>query len=355
MAPLPSPLFALRSNGMVTVVGNSTAQTTASWIAQTRRQRRIHLDGFADPFTIADCNTVTAGLGGVERLSSMLASAVTEALDNAEHLGPNPQAECLEILLVPQWLASEGCAQLSAMLSSWIAPYPVWSGRSRERMIIQAGATGAWLALEHAYRALGQNRRLQHVMIAAVDSACESAVLRHAADADWLLRPGNSQGYIPGEAAACVLLERIRNVTDISTDDFALHRPALVQAPARLWPGADQADASPLCKALSGALASSGMGATNISHLESEMDGSDWRARIESTALNRVIFTETSALPQWRPATLLGQVGTAGGVIAWLLPAMLHRQRIDRVNTVLNWSIEPTGEIAACVLERSPH
>jgi 3-oxoacyl-[acyl-carrier-protein] synthase I len=180
-------------------------------------------------------------------------------------------------------------------------------------------------------------------------------VLRHAADADWLLRPGNSQGYIPGEAAACVLLDRIANVTDIATDDFALHRPALAHASARLWPRADRADATPLCKALSAALASSGMDPTNISHLESEMDGSDWRGQIESTALNRVIFTETTALPQWRPATLFGQVGAAGGIIAWLLPAMLHRQRIDRVNTVLNWSIEPSGDIAACVLERSPH
>ena len=359
MPPLPSPLLALRCAGMVTPIGNSASQTVASWIAQTRRMRRVQLDGFADPFTIADCHGVDNGQSGVERLALLLASAVAEAFDGAHHLAAHaaahPSAECLEILVLPSWLAEEDCKRIGVLLSTWLAPYPTWTGQTRARLVVPAASCGAWTALEYAYRALAHNPRLQHVMIAAVDSACEPAILRQAAQADWLFRPGNAQGYVPGEAAACVLLQRAGNINLVPADTFAVHRPALVHASARLWPADERPDAAPLSQALSGALRLAGMQAIHISDLESDMDGSDWRSTIEGDALDRVLFSETTTLPQWRPATLLGQVGAAGGLIGWLLPALLHGQKIERVNTVLNWSIEPGGEIAACVLERSPN
>lgn len=355
MSKLPSPILALKSNGMVTAIGNSTSQTIASWLAETRRTRRITLDGFADPFTIADCHSVTANLSGVERLASMLASSVAEALDGADHLDALDQGECLEILLVPTWLDDDRCEQLSALLSSWILPYHAWSQRARTRVILREGSTAAWIALEHAYQALAENPKLRHVMIAASDSACEQTSLQQAAHADWLFRPGNSQGYVAGEAAACVLLHRVRDINDVLAGDFGLHRPAKVKASSRFWPCVGTPDAGPLSQVLATALTASGMSATHISHLESDMDGSNWRARLETAALERVIFSETAELPQWLPASLFGQTGNTNGVIAWLLLAVLHRQKIERVNTALNWSIEPTGEIAACVLERSPH
>jgi 3-oxoacyl-[acyl-carrier-protein] synthase-1 len=355
MSTLPSPLLALRSNGMVTVIGNSTAQTLASWCAETRRSRRLTLDGFADPVTVADCQGVTDGLAGVARLEAMLASAVTEALDEATHLGTGDAGACLEILLAPAWLDDDGCAQLGASLSTWVQPYEAWSGRARSRLVVRGGSTGAWVALEHAYRALAANPDLHHVMLAAVDSLCEPAVLQQAAQDDWLLHPGNEQGYVAGEAAACLLLQRASTIEAVPADGFALHRPALVEASQRIWPGNDDLDAGPLSQALSAALTACGMEATHISHLQSDMDGSDWRARIEATALNRVVFSQAAALPHWLPATLFGQVGNPAGIIAWLLLAGLHRQQVERVNTVLNWAVDPAGLVAACALERSPH
>lgn len=358
MSTAPSPLLAIRSHGMVTAIGNSTAQTLASWCAETRRTRRLALEGLADPVTIADCQGVTDGLAGIDRLAALLASAVAEALDGATHLESEEGAEageCLEILLVPHWLDDAGCARLGALLSSWIQPYATWSRRARSRLVVRAGATGSWAALEHAYRALAADPALRHVMLAAVDSACDPASLRAAAQADWLFRPGNEQGWVAGEAGACLLLERAHTVDSVPAGGFALHRPALVQAPSRFWPADAEADAGPLSQALTGALAASAMEAIHISHLQSDMDGSDWRARLEAAALNRVIFSAAHALPHWLPASLFGQVGTPGGIIAWLLFAMLHRHQIERVNTVLSCSVDPAGQVAACVLERSPH
>jgi len=350
----PSPLLGMHSGGMVTAIGNSMAQTASSWITQVRRMRRIQLDGFADPFTIADCETVTNDLTGPDRLIALLASAVTEAAVGLASLKLDKPTECLEILVLPSWLQQESCDQISDRLTEWLRPFEAWNACATQRNILRAGATGSWAALEYAYRAMEKNPNLQHVMIAAADTFCGPAFLRHAAEANWLMRPGNSQGYVPGEAAACLLLSRVKNIREIPADGFGLHRPAFAKASEPLWPSANHPDGAPLGTALTGALQNAGMQAMHISHLESDMDGSDWRAQIESSALNRVVFTETTALPQWRPTNLLGQTGAASGLLGWLLPAVLHARHIEPINSVLNWSVEPTGEIAACVLERSP-
>jgi hypothetical protein len=371
-------LLALRTTGAVTAIGNSSLQTCASWLTKVRRQRKIHLDGYKDPFTVADCHSVTEGLTGTARLAAMLGSAVAEACDalaNAPAMLPaqttkhqkngqartadqgqlDTQAEYLEILLLPNWLPAQDCDSLSAMLTDWLLAYPAWCNNRRERLIVQASATGGWTALEHAYRAMETNPYLKHVMIAAVDSACEPQVLQYAAKQDWLLQAGNTQGYVAGEAAACIHLTRIQHVNEVPADCFALHRPKLMHTATRLWPSSEQAEVFPLEQVLSGAMQLAGMQATNISHLESDMDGSDWRAMLESTALAHVIYNQSGGLQHWRPATLLGQCGAASGLINWILPALLHAQHIVRVNTVLNWTVEPSGEMAACILERSPH
>lgn len=355
MSHIPSPLLVLRSSGMVTAVGNSTAQTVASWVAQSRRFRKFRLDGFADPFTIVDCQSITSELFGADRLAALLPSAIIEAIESAPDLSASADAPCLEILIVPPRMGSADCERLSSEMTSWLAPYHGWSDRPRQRLIVSGGATAAWSALEHAYQALLENPHLQHVLIAAVDSACDPTQLTELAKADFLLRPGNSEGIVPGEAAACVLLERVANAAQIPVGSFAIHRPSLVLAGSPFWPSVNASEASALGQTLASALSLAGMEAVHISHLESDMDGSNWRALVEASALNRVIFSETTALPQWRPATLLGQTGAAFGLIGWVLPAVLHDQAIESVNTVLHWSIEPSGECAACVIERSPY
>lgn len=370
MSNSSSNLLALRSAGAVSAIGNSALQTCASWLTQVRRQRKIKINGYADPFTVADCHTVTAGLSGIERLSAMLASAVAEAYDNltsAPPLLPSKksdkhwfkQAETspdyVEILVLPTYLSTEECDQLSARLSEWLADYPLWCDNNRERLIVRADGTGAWTALEYAYRLLEQKPNLQHIMIAAVDSLCEPVVLQQAAKANYLLQASNGQGYVAGEAAACLHLSRVHHITEVPADGFALHRPALLHTDTRLWPSEAQTDARPLEQALTAALKLAAMEATNISHLESNMDGSDWRGLIESNALSKIIYPYAGGLPHWRPASLLGQSGAASGLLGWLLPALLHARQVDRINTVLNWTMEPSGEIAACVLERSPH
>ena len=349
-----SPLFALHSGGAVTAIGNSLNQTVASWLTQVRRMRRIKIADFADPFTIADCETVTAGKYGADRLGAMLSSAVDEAMGGAASLKLGQSGVALEILLLPSWLDKNEADKVSGALSKSLSPWTQWSASVSERNILRAGTVGPWLALEYAYRALEKNPDLQYVLIAAADSLCEPAQLVEAAKADLLFSAANAQGYIPGEAAACILLVRSESVRTLAANSFGLHRPKFARSPQRIWPAENRPDATPLTDTLASALQAARLEAQHISHLESDMDGSSWRAQLESDALTRAVFSQTSTLPHWRPVNLLGHNGSAGGLIGWLLPALLQGRNIEQVNSVLNWTVDPSGEFAANVLERSP-
>ncbi len=343
---LPSPVLGIRAFGAVTNLGNNALQTAASWVAQTRRQHRVKLEGFADPFTLADRPDLTDGLEGTERLYALLKSAVAEAL--AEQPCPDASAASLNILVLPEGLDDTERKQLADRLAG------LWPEGDVRFSTLTGHTTAAWAALDSAYEVLEANPKMQQVVIACADSLCEPGRLYQAAENGQLLQKGNGEGYVPGEAAVCLVLERRRDVTQLPPGKFALHRPAFGRQTDPWWPSANQPDPQPLVTALTEALAQADMNPAHISHLLSDMDGSSWRARIEAPALSRTILTETAQPRQWKPANLFGQTGTVTAPLGWILATLMHTHHVRQLNTLLNWSIDPAGNSAACVLERSP-
>lgn len=329
-AALPSPVLEIEACGAVTALGHDPWQTLAGWVAQARGLRRVRLEGLADPFTVAECAALTAGLQGAGRLLRLLQPALAQALASA---GPEPGPL---YLVLPEWLDEAGAADLAAQVR---AVLPACC-RQVDLYVLRAGSTGAWTALELAFAHLDAQPGLHHIAIAAVDSLCEPTQLRRAATAGRLYQAGHGEGLVAGEAAACVALRRRDDITQVPAGRMALHRPASVAA---------------LAEALRAALAGAGMQGRHLSHLLSDHDGSAWRAAAESEALMRSVFADAGARPQWRPATLWGQTGCAGGVLGWLLPAASHAHGLERINTVLGWGLDCAGPAAAGVLERSPH
>jgi 3-oxoacyl-[acyl-carrier-protein] synthase-1 len=343
--PFPSPILGIQAYGAVTNLGNSALQTAASWVAQTRRHHRVKLEGYADPFTLADHADLTDGLQGAERLLTLLKSAVAEAFDN--QVAPD-DANSLNLLVLPEALETAGQQQLASQLAQF------WPDQNVSFSVISGNATAAWSALDSAYRVLEANPRIERVVMVCVDSLCDPERLYQAAEANHLLLKGNSEGYIPSEAAVCLILQRFKDVTQLPPGQFALHRPVLAAQAEPWWPTESKSDPQPLITALSGALDRSDMKPTNISHLQSDMDGSSWRALIEAEALNQTFIAKNGQLPHSQPANLFGHTGVVTGPLGWILGIMVHTQRIKQLNTLLNWSIDPAGQSAACVMERSP-
>lgn len=344
---LPSPILAIASFGAVTNIGTDAAQTLSSWISQVRATRRVTLDGHADPFTIADIPDITSGLSYTDRLFRLAASALAEAFDGS--LPPSVDEGCLNILILPAAIPVAERKAFEARIDS------LWPESKTQFRILAGGSTAGWHALEIAYQALVTDRDLNQVTLLAVDSLCDPQVLAQAADKNWLLQSGNSEGYVPGEAAACIVLQRASNATSVPSGRFIIHRPASSTSAERLWPDNPSPSGEHLTSALTAALERSGMGPEHIGLLVSDMDGSSWRAKVEQSALGRAFFSKAPACQHWRPSTLLGQVGTTSGLIAWLLPMLINKQRVQQVNSALTWSLDPAGPAAACVIERAPN
>jgi 3-oxoacyl-[acyl-carrier-protein] synthase I len=344
----PASLLALKSFGAVTVIGHSGTQTLASWVNQTRRMRKLKLAGFADPITVASCVALTEGLSGAERLQALLTSAVLEAVEGAPVLDKSAPSLCL--LVLPAWVTEAQQAQLQAHFTALVP------AAARAHVLFKGGTTTALEALAYAHEAVQRDPQLQRITLAAVDSACEPTVLQAAVQAGLLLQAGNGEGLVPGEAAACVVLAPVRHTRDLPSSGFALHRPAMTKSSAPWWPNANAPQHAAVTEALAGALQNAGMTGAHISHLLSDMDGSIWRAHLEADALDRTVLRESQTkLPHWMPADLLGQVGAPMSLLGWMLPALSHLHDIERVNTVLNWVIDPAGQAGAVVTERSPN
>jgi 3-oxoacyl-[acyl-carrier-protein] synthase I len=348
---LPVSRLAMQSFGAVTLMGHSCTQTLASWVGQVRRLRKVKLAGFADPFTVAECFALTEGMTGAERLQALLTSAVLEAIEGEVTL--NAASPGLGLLVLPSWVTESQQLQLQAHFTS------LMPRSERPHVLFKGGTTAALDALVYAHDAAQRDPSLQRISLAVVSSECEPGVLNAAARAGWLLKAGNGQGYVPGEAAACVVLSPLRQAKEIRdwpSSRFVLHRPFTTKHTGRWWPSDSVPLHTAVTDALAGALQNASMTGAHISHLLSDMDGSDWRAHLEAAALDRTVFKDAqSRLPHWMPADLLGQTGAAMNLLGWMLAARTHAHDIERINTVLSWVIDPAGFAGAVVMERSPN
>lgn len=360
----PGVVWHLCHYGMVTPLGTSVDQSLASWVGDVRVMQKVRVPNQAAPVTIARCEALPSDQSGPARLLTMLASATAEAfqqVDDRHDATHVPGAQAIEILVLPSWIDEAQALDCGDAWARWLDGMPAWSQFKRERLVLRGASAAPWLALRHAWDRLDAGQDLQHVLIAAVDSLCEPGQLESLAQQDVLLREGHAEGFVPGEGAVCTWLQRAADVSAVPAGGFALHRPAALpvhQADAPVSP----VDASPyesgaiLAQAMDIALRQARLQASQVSHLVSDMDGSSWRARQESTALESVVLPKASTLSHWQPAILTGNTGVAAGPIAWVLVARHQALSVGRVNTVLHWTIDAfDGSLAACVLERSPH
>lgn len=186
------------SVGMVTAVGLDAPSSCAAM--------RARLDGFQETRFVASKGEWLKGAPvplprnwvGQKRLAHMAAAAIIEAFDAV----PEARGKTALILCVaeddrPGWPVSNnqrfvGQIEEIAEISSSIAP-----------RIVAHGRPSGHVALEMATRLLAAGTPF--VMIAGVDSYLTAATTGHYVRQKRLLTSDNSNGFIPGEAAAAVL------------------------------------------------------------------------------------------------------------------------------------------------------
>lgn len=172
------------------------------------------------------------------------------------------------------------------------------------------GALALRLARKLLYRAEAPHR---HVIVAGVDTFLVGPTLTAYDERDRLLSERNSNGFIPGEAGAAVLLsrpERVAGEALICTGLGFARETATIEAEEPL-----RADG--LAAAIKGALTEAETPIAAIDYRITDISGEQYAFKEASLALSRLLHIPRPCLDIWHPADCIGEVGAAA------LPCML--------------------------------
>jgi len=177
--------------------------------------------------------------------------------------------------------------------------------------VLPLGRAGLANALQHVSTCLTREQ-CPAVLLAGVDSYLDAATINHYLQAERLQVPGNSDGFIPGEAAAAVLLELAPDngpgVRIIGYGEGQEEGRADGSVPSR---------AQGLSQAIRAALAAGGIDYNDLDFRLSDQNGEAFFAREAANALTRVAPVGGQKLDLITLADCIGEVGAATG------PAML--------------------------------
>ena len=263
---------------------------------------------------------------------SFLLDAVANPPEDEEDVMPSAawREEC--VALVPRMLASCGL-----------------SVPAEDRLLSFGSHAGFVGALQTASEMVA-NGRLDRCLVGAVDSCLDPEFLLAAAVKGLLKTPVNPTGFIPGEAAAFVLVERTADARR------ATSRPLASFACGPLVPGEfgrfseEPPDGAVLARAIRDLLAAQPRRA-EIALVIGDLNGDEYRARNWGSALARLRNAHgVASAPMWIPALGFGETGSAAGAVGLCLAARAMELHQLGQGAALAWLSDENGAGAAVMI-----
>ena len=176
--------------------------------------------------------------------------------------------------------------------------------------IIAQGHVSIAVALKHA-RELIQELKVSHVLIAATDSLLVGPTLEYFEDKERLLTSQNSNGFIPGEGAAALL---VAPVTANQGNQLILTGLGFGVEPAPI-DSDEPLRADGLTAAIRDSLTDAGHGESLLEFKITDIAGEQYHFKEASLAFSRVDRTKRQEFDIWHPADCVGEVGVVIGVV----------------------------------------
>jgi 3-oxoacyl-[acyl-carrier-protein] synthase I len=189
-----------------------------------------------------------------------------------------------------------------------------------QSQVMALGPAGLGHALLTADRLLSNQKDIDTVLLVGVDSLLTSKLINHHLRHNRLMLQGNTNGFLPGEAAAALLLQRVHPGTS------GLRLLAASQAvESAHWdpssqpedlPSAQPNRAQGLSDAVRQACHHADIAPTSLAFRVSDQNGEAWRARESANAITRVCQGGLRAPVHHTLADKLGDIGAATGPAA---------------------------------------
>lgn len=181
---------------------------------------------------------------------------------------------------------------------------------SDQSLVIAAGHVAVAVAFKHAREMIHQ-LGVKHILVAACDTMLVAPTLAHYEKGERLLTSENSNGFIPGEAGAALLVEPDHNsaqgVLKCEGLGFAVETATVdSEEPFR---------AEGLTAAIKDSLQDAGCDMGDLDFRICDISGEQYYFKEAALALSRTLRKRKEEFDIWHPADCVGEVGSAQGLI----------------------------------------
>jgi 3-oxoacyl-[acyl-carrier-protein] synthase I len=329
---------AILNAGMVTGVGfNAPASCAAIRVGITGfLETRFMFDG---EWLIGCPVPFEEGWRGREKLLRMVVPAIEESLHGTD---PNLTPE-IPLLLCVAEEARPG--RLAGLDDSFFQEVQQRLGRRfhRESYLIQRGRIGGVHAIDYARRLLASG--LRYCVVAGVDTYLVASTLESFVERRRVLTAENSDGFIPGEAAAAVLL-------GAAEDDGGLVCAGIgYGTEAATVDSGKPLRADGLVAAINGALTEAGLTLGQLDYRLTDVSGEQYGFKEAALALTRILRERKEEFDIWHPADCIGEAGAAIVPVVLAVGAAAARKGYAPGPGVLAHFSADDGDRAAMVLQ----
>jgi 3-oxoacyl-[acyl-carrier-protein] synthase I len=290
------------SAGMMTGVGLSAPASCAAIRSGLNNFNETRFVGADGEWIIGSEVPLSQPWRGVTKLAKMAASSIDECLNSSTL---PPLASIPVVLNVAEDDRPGRIDDMGERLLSEIQE-ELGIALHEDSSIVSAGRVGGAIAMLRAAK-LVHERHHSHVIVAGADSYLMAATLAAFEERGRLLTGDNSDGFIPGEAAAAVLVSGSDERSDVallcSGLGFAREISTIEsQVPFR---------ADGMVNAVRAALDAAGVTMSQIDYRIGDLSGEQYRFKEIALAVTRLLRERRAGLGLWHPADCIGEIGAA--------------------------------------------
>jgi len=333
--------IAITAVGMVTGVGlNAPASCAAIRCAIDNFQETRFMDDGGE-WMIGCSVQLEQPWRGKTKLIKMAAAAIQECLDQKTQINTQetPLILCLPETNRPGRVFSDDNAfflDLQKELDMQFHP------KSR---VIALGRVSIGIALQRA-RLLIHTNIAKQVIIAGTDSLLVGATLAEFQEREYLLTSNNSDGFIPAEAGAALLIEAVSKQAEAQLICCGLGFGTEIahvdsEEPLR---------ASGLTTAIKTAVKEAQTTMINIDFRITDISGKQYYFKEAALALSRTLHIPKEKFDLWHPADCVGETGAAiGGIMLGVIKAACEKN-YTKGHRILVHAGDNDGKRAAIIL-----
>jgi len=179
-----------------------------------------------------------------------------------------------------------------------------------ESRLILHGHVAVAVAMQQA-RILIETLKLKHILIVATDSLLVGSTLAHYEEYDRLLTSNNSNGFIPGEAGAALVVEP---VSAKQTHQLICVGLGFGVEKSHVY-SEKPLKADGLTAAIKESLADAGCGENVLDFKITDISGEQYYFKEASLAFSHIDRTKRKEFDIWHPADCIGEAGSVLGMI----------------------------------------